>query len=192
MLQQMRKFARSWISGIFLVGLAATFGLWGIADVFQGNADTSIATVGGVKIPAADFQRDFNNLRNRAAQQSGGQLSPELARVLGQKILQKQIDDTALDQAGASRSLMASDEQVADHHSAGDCFQRSAGLLRSCDISWGARSRRLHRGSPTSPRRAAISCAASCSQQLPTDSSPRRNTPRPSSSTSTSAAPCNM
>jgi peptidyl-prolyl cis-trans isomerase D len=112
MLQQMRKFARSWISGIFLVGLAATFGLWGIADVFQGNADTSIATVGGVKIPAGNFQRDFTNLRNRAAQQSGGQLSPELARMLGQQILQRTIDEAALDQVIAHEGLMASDEQV--------------------------------------------------------------------------------
>lgn len=112
MLQQMRTFARSWISGIFLVGLAATFGLWGIADVFQGSADTSVATVGSVKIPAAIFQRDFTNARNQAARQSGGQLSPELARMLGQQILQRSVDEAALDQLVSSRGLIASDEQV--------------------------------------------------------------------------------
>jgi peptidyl-prolyl cis-trans isomerase D len=112
MLQQMRTFARSWISGIFLVGLAATFGLWGIADVFQGNSDTSVATVGGEKIPAVIFQRNFTNMRNRAVQQSGGQLSPEISRMLGQQILQKTIDDSALAQAVANRGLIASDDQV--------------------------------------------------------------------------------
>ena len=112
MLQKMRSFARSWISGIFLVGLAATFGLWGIADVFQGSADTSVATVGNVKIAAGEFQRDFTNVRDRAAQQSGGQLTPEMARVLGQQILQNTIDKTALDQVVASKGLIASDEQV--------------------------------------------------------------------------------
>jgi peptidyl-prolyl cis-trans isomerase D len=112
MLQQMRSFARSWISGIFLVGLAATFGLWGIADVFQGSSDTSVATVGSEKIPAAMFQRDFTNLRNRAAQQSGGQLSPELARMLGQQILQKTIDESALEQVVTNKGLMASDDEV--------------------------------------------------------------------------------
>jgi len=112
MLQQMRSFARSWISGIFLVGLAATFGLWGIADVFQGSSDTSVATVGAEKIPAAIFQRDFTNVRNRATQQAGGQLSPDMARVLGQQILQRTIDESALEQAVTNKGLMASDDQV--------------------------------------------------------------------------------
>jgi peptidyl-prolyl cis-trans isomerase D len=112
MLQQMRSFARSWISGVFLVGLAATFGLWGIADVFQGSTDTSVATVGSVKVPAAIFQRDFTNVRNRASQQSGGQLSSEMARMLGQQILQRTIDETALDQVVSNKGLSASDEQV--------------------------------------------------------------------------------
>jgi peptidyl-prolyl cis-trans isomerase D len=67
MLQQMRRFTGSWIAKILLAGLAGSFVVWGIADVFQGSADTSIASVGGVKIPAADFQRDFTNVRNRAA-----------------------------------------------------------------------------------------------------------------------------
>ncbi|MGD0144086.1 MAG: SurA N-terminal domain-containing protein [Rhizomicrobium sp.] len=112
MLQQMRSFARSWISGIFLVGLAATFGLWGIADVFQGNSDTSVATVGGVKIPIEYFQRDFGNARTREQNQTGGQLSPEKARALGDQVLQRTIDDTALDQVVASKGLVASEDQV--------------------------------------------------------------------------------
>jgi peptidyl-prolyl cis-trans isomerase D len=112
MLQQMRRFTGSWIAKILLAGLAGSFVVWGIADVFQGSADTSIASVGGVKIPAADFQRDFTNVRNRAAQQSGGQLSPELTRMLGQQILQRTIDETALDQVVSHEGLMASDEQV--------------------------------------------------------------------------------
>ena len=43
MLQQMRRLSKSWISSIFLGGLALSFGVWGIADIFRGNTDTSIA-----------------------------------------------------------------------------------------------------------------------------------------------------
>ncbi|MGD0867071.1 MAG: SurA N-terminal domain-containing protein, partial [Rhizomicrobium sp.] len=112
MLQQMRSFARSWISGIFLVGLAATFGLWGIADVFQGSSDTSVATVGGVKIEAQEFQRDFTNARTQATNRAGGQLSADKARALGEQKLQSSIDNAALDQIVASRGVVANEGDV--------------------------------------------------------------------------------
>jgi len=112
MLQQMRSFARSWISGIFLVGLAATFGLWGIADVFQGSSDTSVATVGGVKIEAQEFERDFTNARTQATNRAGGQLSADKARALGEQKLQSSIDNAALDQIVASRGVVANEGDV--------------------------------------------------------------------------------
>ncbi len=65
MLQQMRKFASSWVASIFLGVLALSFGVWGIADIFKGTTDTSVATVGNVKIGQDEFQHEYqNSLRN--------------------------------------------------------------------------------------------------------------------------------
>ncbi|HEY3639284.1 MAG TPA: SurA N-terminal domain-containing protein, partial [Rhizomicrobium sp.] len=61
MLQQMRKVAKSKVSSVFLGLLALSFGVWGIADIFRGNVDTSIAAVGSEKLPAETFQRDYRN-----------------------------------------------------------------------------------------------------------------------------------
>lgn len=115
MLQQMRGFARSWISALFLLGLAATFGLWGIGDIFRGGTqDTSLATVGDAKIQPQDFQRDYRNILRRLGQQEHHDISPEEAHARGidRKVLDNEIGDKALDQGAEKYGLMAGDAQV--------------------------------------------------------------------------------
>ena len=46
MLQELRKWSKSWISSLFLGGLAVSFVVWGIADVFRSNVSTTVASVG--------------------------------------------------------------------------------------------------------------------------------------------------
>ncbi len=110
MLQQMRKYTKSWISSLFLGLLALSFGVWGIADIFRGNSDTSIATVGGEKIPVELFQRDYRNVTRAAAQK--GPLKPAQARAYGQQVLDGLIDQTALDITAGRYGLTATDETV--------------------------------------------------------------------------------
>src|ERR1700744_5374525 len=60
MLQEMRKYAKGWVSSVFLGALALSFGVWGIADIFKGTTDTSVATVGSSQISAETYQQEYN------------------------------------------------------------------------------------------------------------------------------------
>ncbi len=115
MLQQMRKFAKSWVASIFLGVLALSFGVWGIADIFTGSSDTSVAQVGNVKISQDEFQSQYQTaLRNQSARM-GSQLSAEQAQALGlpEQTLSRIIDRTAIDLEVDDLGLTATDKAVA-------------------------------------------------------------------------------
>ena len=78
MLQEMRKYAKSWVSSIFLGGLALSFAVWGIADIFRGNTDTNVFSVGSTQVPVDLFARDFHN----AMRNAGTVLPPDAAGAL--------------------------------------------------------------------------------------------------------------
>ena len=110
MLQQMRKYTKSWVASLFLGLLALSFGVWGIADIFRGNSDTSVATVGGEKIPIDAFQRDYRNVTRDATRQ--GSLKPSQARAYGQQVLDGLIDQTAMDDLLRRYKMTVTDETV--------------------------------------------------------------------------------
>jgi peptidyl-prolyl cis-trans isomerase D len=114
MLQGMRKVAKSKVSSVFLGLLALSFGVWGIADIFRGNTDLSVASVGGEKIAADVFQRDYRNFMRGAAQELGHDVSPDEARAKGldHQALETMLSRTAVDQVVAHYGLQATDAQV--------------------------------------------------------------------------------
>lgn len=129
MLQQMRKVSKSWVATLFMGVLALSFGFWGIADIFRGSTDTSIATVGGIKINSSSFARDYTNLRRNAAARNGGQLTPAQALALGHAALQHTIDDAALDNAVKALGLTATDGQVSSNIRAIPAFRGPLGTF---------------------------------------------------------------
>ena len=110
MLQQMRRLPK-WVGFLLLLPLSATFIVWGVADIFRGNVDTSLASVGGTKIDYQTFSRDLTNARHSATPR-GTQLSAARAQEIGQKLLQQTIDDTALDNAARHYDLSTSNDEV--------------------------------------------------------------------------------
>jgi peptidyl-prolyl cis-trans isomerase D len=115
MLQQMRKVAKSRISGVFLGLLALSFGVWGIADIFRGNTDTSIASIGGEKIDSEIFQRDYKNFLRNAGAQLGHDVTAEEAHAKGldRQALESTLSREAIDQVVAHYGLNATDAQIA-------------------------------------------------------------------------------
>jgi peptidyl-prolyl cis-trans isomerase D len=114
MLQEMRKYAKSTVASIFLGLLALSFGVWGIADIFHGSADTTVATVGDSQISFDAYQREYQNyIRNITNQ--GKTLTPEQARAQGvpDQILQQLISRRAVDNVVNTLKLTASDQSVA-------------------------------------------------------------------------------
>jgi peptidyl-prolyl cis-trans isomerase D len=133
MLQSMRNFSQSWfVKGLF-IALAASFVLWGIGDIFRGGAaDTSVATVGSVKISADDYTRDYRNMLRGMGQRLGMQLTPDQAQKMGipERALQGLIDQTALGMVADRLGLAVGDAQVsATVHS----MQAFAGPLGTFD-----------------------------------------------------------
>jgi len=114
MLQEMRKYAKSWVSSIFLGVLALSFGVWGIADIFKSTTDTSVATVGGTVIAIDTFQRDYRNLMRSQPGPTGQPMTPDEARKvgLGPQALQFVISRTAMDNEVHDLGLTTSDDAV--------------------------------------------------------------------------------
>jgi peptidyl-prolyl cis-trans isomerase D len=110
MLQQMRKYTKSWVASLFLGVLALSFGVWGIADIFRGNTDTSVATVGGEKIPIDLFQRDYRNATRLASRQ--GVIKPAQARAYAHQVLDGLINQTAVDSYMQRYGITATDDTV--------------------------------------------------------------------------------
>jgi peptidyl-prolyl cis-trans isomerase D len=114
MLQTMRRYSKSWISSIFMGLLGLSFGVWGIADIFKGTTDTSVATVGGVTIPSEIYQRDYNNTLKNQVDAQGRQMQPETAQKLGipAKVLQGMVNRIALDNEATRLGLSTGDGPV--------------------------------------------------------------------------------
>ena len=115
MLQKIRSVATSRIAAIVIfVPLILSFAAWGIADVFRGNSDLSIATVGSEKISPEEFQRDFNNMLKSNRGQNGQPMTSDQARKLGvpQKVLDNLIGQHAMNQVMSKLGLTVSDAQV--------------------------------------------------------------------------------
>ena len=108
MLQEMRKYAKSWVASIFMGGLALSFAVWGIADIFRGSPDTDVFTVGSTKVPVEQFARDFHN----AMRNAGTVLPPDQAKLLGQQVADRMMLGIALDNIVAGLGLTASDARV--------------------------------------------------------------------------------
>jgi peptidyl-prolyl cis-trans isomerase D len=114
MLQEMRKYTKSWVSSLFLGLLALSFGVWGIADIFRGNADSTVATIGDTKIPQETYQREYQNMIRNMGQQTGQAVTPEQARAmgLGQQTLQRMISRAAVDNIVSRLGLTVSDASI--------------------------------------------------------------------------------
>ncbi|HEV2263351.1 MAG TPA: peptidyl-prolyl cis-trans isomerase [Stellaceae bacterium] len=85
MLQAIRSKATSLVVKILFAVLIVTFGLWGIGDIFRNRSvDTSVATVAGEHIQAAQLQQAVHADIDRLRRASGGaSLSIDQAKQLG-------------------------------------------------------------------------------------------------------------
>jgi peptidyl-prolyl cis-trans isomerase D len=115
MLQQMRALSKSWVSTAFMLALALSFGIWGIADIFRGGSnDTDAVTIGSTAIPVQVFERDYRNFIRSESAQMRRQITNDEARKmgLGQIALDRVINRAALDNIVDELGLAISDADV--------------------------------------------------------------------------------
>src|SRR5437588_9877088 len=82
MLTALRKHGGGLVAKIFMGLLVVSFGIWGIADIFNGLTKRSIAYVGNTPIATDAFQRDYTQA-TRAYSQGGPPLTADQARLAG-------------------------------------------------------------------------------------------------------------
>src|SRR5579864_1294679 len=94
--------------------LIISFGIWGIADIFRGFGQSTLAKVGSTEISAEQFRQIYTDKLQQLGRQFGRPLSMEQARAFGldRQVLQQTIAEAALDEQARRMGLGQSDAEV--------------------------------------------------------------------------------
>jgi peptidyl-prolyl cis-trans isomerase D len=129
MLETLRKGAGTWVAKIFIGLLVLSFAVWGIADIFSGFSDRTLATVGDTEISPQTFRYELQRQTSNLSRQLGRQISAEESRRfnLPQRVLGQLITDAALDNQARKLGLGVSDEALANSIKTDPAFQDQFG-----------------------------------------------------------------
>ena len=83
MFQSLITNIKSWAIKIFLGIIALSFAVWGVGDLFRGNTDPIVASIGSTNIRASEIAKEYNNELEKIRQMSAGEIDAEQARALG-------------------------------------------------------------------------------------------------------------
>ncbi|MSP95260.1 MAG: peptidylprolyl isomerase, partial [Alphaproteobacteria bacterium] len=102
MLQQLRVASKSWVATVIIGILVLAFALWGVADIFRGGIDTTVAEVGGQTVSSVQYDLQLKNQLRALSQQTQTDITLEQAREFGldRNVLDQQISRAALDDQG--------------------------------------------------------------------------------------------
>jgi peptidyl-prolyl cis-trans isomerase D len=114
----MRKASSNWLGKIVMAVvmgvLIISFGVWGIADIFKGFGQSSLAKVGGTEISTEQFRQIYTDKLQQLGRQFGRPLSMEQARAFGldRQVLQQTIAEAALDEEARRIGLGQSEAET--------------------------------------------------------------------------------
>lgn len=118
MLRGMRKASSNWVGktimAIVMGVLIISFGIWGIADIFRGFGQSTVAKIGHTEISLNEFRQIYTDRLQQIGRQVGRPLTPDQARAFGldRQVLQQTIAEAALDEEARRLGLGQSDEQI--------------------------------------------------------------------------------
>lgn len=94
--------------------LIVAFGIWGIADIFRGFGQSTLATVGSTEISIEQFRQTYNDRMQQIGRQFGRAFTPEQARAFGldRQVLQQMVAEAALDEDARRKGLNESDAEI--------------------------------------------------------------------------------
>src|SRR5215468_9830147 len=104
MLRGIRKASSNWLGKTIMTvamgALIVSFGIWGIADIFRGFGQSTLAKVGHTEISLNEFRNIYTDRLQQVGRQFGRPLTPEQARAFGidRQVLQQTIAEAALDE----------------------------------------------------------------------------------------------
>jgi peptidyl-prolyl cis-trans isomerase D len=118
MLRGMRKASSNWLGKIIMATvmgvLIISFGVWGIADIFRGFGQSTLAKVGHTEISTEQFRQIYNDRLQQFGRQVGRPLTSEQARAFGfdRQVLQQTIAEAALDEEARRLGLAQSMDET--------------------------------------------------------------------------------
>jgi peptidyl-prolyl cis-trans isomerase D len=114
----MRKASSNWlgkiIMGTVMGVLIISFGVWGIADIFKGFGQSTLAKIGRTEISTEQFRQLYTEKLQQIGRQFGRPLTMDQARAFGldRQVLQQVIAEAALDDNARQLGLGQSDAQT--------------------------------------------------------------------------------
>ena len=114
----MRKASSNWlgktIMAVVMGVLIISFGIWGIADIFRGFGQSTVAKIGRTEISLNEFRQIYTDRLQQISRQFGRALTPDQARAFGldRQVLQQTIAEAALDEEARRLGLGQSDDQI--------------------------------------------------------------------------------
>ena len=118
MLRGIRKASSNWlgkaIMAVVMGVLIVSFGVWGIADIFRGFGQSTLAKVGRTEISINEFRQIYTDRLQQIGRQFGRPLTPDQARAFGldRQVLQQMIAEAALDEEARRMGLGQSDAET--------------------------------------------------------------------------------
>jgi hypothetical protein len=104
MLRGLRKASSNWlgktIMALVMGVLIISFGIWGIADIFRGFGQSTLAKIGHTEISTEQFRQLYTDRLQQIGRQFGRPLTMDQARAFGldRQVLQQTIAEAALDE----------------------------------------------------------------------------------------------
>ncbi|RZN14683.1 peptidylprolyl isomerase [Bradyrhizobium sp. Leo121] len=114
----MRTASSNWLGKIVMAVvmgvLIVSFGIWGIADIFKGFGQSTLAKVGSTEISTEQFRQIYTDRLQQVGRQFGRPLTPDQARAFGfdRQVLQQTIAEAALDEEARRLRLGQSQEET--------------------------------------------------------------------------------
>ncbi len=94
--------------------LIVSFAVWGIADIFKGFGQSSLAKIGKTEISTEQFRQIYTERLQQLGRSFGRPLTSEQARAFGldRQVLQQTIQEAALDEEARRMGLAQSQEET--------------------------------------------------------------------------------
>jgi len=114
----MRKASSNWLGKIVMATvmgvLIISFGVWGIADIFKGFGQSTLAKIGRTEISTEQFRQLYTERLQQIGRQFGRPLTMDQARAFGldRQVLQQVIAEAALDDNARQLGLGQSDAET--------------------------------------------------------------------------------
>jgi peptidyl-prolyl cis-trans isomerase D len=114
MLEAMRRSAQTWVAkGLFAI-LVGSFAIWGVADVFRGWGQGSLASIGSTKISVQEFQREYQRELEAFSREAKQRITAEQGKAFGldRRVLSQMIGGAAIETHAQQLGLGISDKTL--------------------------------------------------------------------------------